>query len=120
MVDVLEIACPVHHVVETIPVPAVPEAWCGDSENPAKLRIGVVREGGTPKPLHRVEGAGELVRRLTHVPAHVLVYVLGRFLNWRAGEPWLMRPLGWTVATDGIRVFLRCGCGEVVHVHEGG
>ena len=47
--ETLEIDCPVHHVRETIPVPAAREVQCGASENPADLYIEVVMEGGEPK-----------------------------------------------------------------------
>ena len=51
--------------------------------------------------------------RLTHLPCLPLMF-LSLALNWWSGVPWLMRPLAWTVSTEGGKVRLHCGCGRVV------
>ena len=45
---------------------------------------------------------------------HWYFSLVGRFLNWQAGVPLLMRPFGWTVFADRDTVWLQCGCGRIL------
>ncbi len=49
---------------------------------------------------------------------HFLLASLGRFLNWRAGVPFLMRPFEWTVSADRDTVRLQCGCGKILRARS--
>ena len=59
------------------------------------------------------------MNKLSHWPAHFLLMGLGRVLNWRAGVPWLMWPLSWTITAHRVPSVARlhCNCGVVVGEH---